>query len=118
MKKHKFTGEICVYCNKAPADTSDHAIGRKFFLEERRGNLPQVPACRSCNNRKSELESYLMTVLPFGAKNVDAGTILTKLVPPRLEKNAKLNRKLTRGYNRSGGMSIKFYQSRLLNSLG
>jgi|SRR5580704_5809476 hypothetical protein len=106
--KHKFNGEVCVYCNKAPADTSDHAIGRKFFLEERRGNLPQVPACKRCNNRKSELEAYLMTVLPFGAKNADAAEILAKLVPPRLEKNAKLERKLRTGYERSGGTAIPF----------
>ena len=32
--KHKFTGEICVYCNKAPSETKDHTVGRKFFLEE------------------------------------------------------------------------------------
>ncbi len=81
--KHKFTGEICVFCNKAPSDTSDHALGRKFFLEERRGDLPQVPACKSCNNKKAEYEAYLMTVLPFGAKNSDAGQILSKLVPRR-----------------------------------
>ena len=49
-----------------------------------------------------------MTVLPFGAKNVDATKILSELVPPRLEKNAKLRRKLVRGYDRSGGTSIPF----------
>jgi hypothetical protein len=106
--KHKFTGEICVFCNKAPSDTSDHALGRKFFLEERRGDLPQVPACKSCNNKKAEYEAYLMTVLPFGAKNSDAGQILSKLVPRRLAKNAKLHRKLRRGYDASGGTSIPF----------
>jgi hypothetical protein len=106
--KHKFAGQICIFCNDAPSETTDHALGRKFFLEERRGNLPQVPACRSCNNRKAELEYYLMTVLPFGAKNADAAEILSKLVPPRLEKNAKLRRKLVRGFNRSGGTSIPF----------
>jgi hypothetical protein len=83
-------------------------VGRKFFLEERRGNLPQVPACRRCNNRKAELEAYLMTVLPFGAKNADAAEILKKLVPSRLAKNAKLTRKLVKGYERSGGNSIPF----------
>jgi SEC-C motif len=106
--KHKFSGETCIYCNNAPADTSDHALGKKFFLEERRGNLPQVPACRRCNNRKAELEAYLMTVLPFGAKNPDAAEILSKLVPPRLAKNAKLTRRLAKGYDRSGGTSIPF----------
>lgn len=106
--KHKFSGETCIYCNNAQAESSDHVVGRKFFLEERRGNLPQVPACKRCNNRKSELEAYLMTVLPFGAKNADAAEILAKLVPPRLEKNAKLERKLRRGYERSGGTAIPF----------
>jgi hypothetical protein len=106
--KHKFSGETCIYCNGAQAESSDHVVGRKFFLEERRGNLPQVPACKRCNNRKSELEAYLMTVLPFGAKNADAAQILAKLVPPRLQKNAKLERKLRRGYERSGGTAIPF----------
>lgn len=66
--KHKFAGEVCVYCAKAAADTSDHVIARKFFLVERRADLPQVPACTRCNGRKAELESYLMMILPFGAK--------------------------------------------------
>jgi len=65
-------------------------------------------ACKRCNNRKSELEAYLMTVLPFGAKNADAAEILARLVPPRLEKNAKLERKLRRGYECSGGTAIPF----------
>jgi hypothetical protein len=106
--KHKFDGQTCIYCNDTQAESSDHVVGRKFFLEQRRGNLPQVPACKRCNNRKSELEAYLMTVLPFGAKNADAAEILAKLVPPRLEKNAKLERKLRRGYERSGGTAIPF----------
>jgi hypothetical protein len=114
--KHKFGGEICVYCNIAPAESKDHVVGRKFFLEERRGNLPQVPSCKRCNNRKSELEAYLMTVLPFGAKNVDAVKILTKLVPPRLEKNAKLEQKLRKGYERSGGTAIPRFCRTLAHS--
>jgi hypothetical protein len=106
--KHKFSGETCIYCGKAAADSSDHVVGRKFFLVERRANLPQVPACKSCNNRKSKLENYLMIVLPFGAKHRDAVANLQKLVLPRLENkaNAKLFRKLQKGYARSGGTSI------------
>jgi len=70
--KHKFHGETCVYCASAAADTSDHAVGRKFFLVERRGNLTQIPACKACNSHKSKLESYLMIVLGVGAKHPDA----------------------------------------------
>ena len=48
-------------------------------------------------------------MLPFGAKNADADcNPESKMVPRRLEKNAKLRRKLVRGYDRSGGTSIPF----------
>jgi hypothetical protein len=105
--KHKFYGEPCIYCGaEAEEITADHVVGKKFFVEERRDNLPQVPACKPCNNRKSQLEGYLMTVHAFGAKHEDAAELLAKLVPPRLEKNAKLARKLRRGYERTGGSAI------------
>jgi hypothetical protein len=107
--KQKFGDGICIYCGAA-AESSDHVLARKFFLVERRGDLPQAPACKRCNNRKSQLENYLMIVLPFGAKNADAAEILRKLVQPRLENkaNAKLLRELQRGYALSGGTSIPF----------
>jgi hypothetical protein len=106
--KRKFIGETCVYCGRAAADTSDHVVGRNFFLVDRRGNLPQVPACRRCNGFKAELENYLMAVLPFGAKHHDAVANLKTLVAHRLEhpSNAKLRRKLQMGFDRSGGESI------------
>jgi hypothetical protein len=57
-----------------------------------------------------------MILLPFGAKHPDAAANLTTLVPPRLEKNAKLRRKLERAFARSGGTSIPF-DSKLLEEL-
>jgi SEC-C motif len=107
--KHKFSGDTCIYC-EAAAESSDHVVARKFFVVERRGDLPQAPACKRCNNRKSKLENYLMIVLPFGANNPDAAEILRKLVLPRLENkaNAKLLRELQKGYALSGGTSIPF----------
>jgi SEC-C motif-containing protein len=108
--KRKFRNEVCVYCNDAPAESSDHVVGRKFFLEERRGDLPQAPACEPCNNRKSQWENYLMIVLAFGAKHRDAAVNLQTQVSHRLENkaNAKLLRKLQKGYDKSGGTSIPF----------
>jgi len=108
--KRKFRKEVCVYCNDAPAESSDHVVGRKFFLEERRGDLPQVPACEPCNNRKSQLENYLMIVLGLSAKHRDAAVNLQTQVSHRLENkaNAKLLRKLKKGYENSGGTSIPF----------
>jgi len=108
--KHKFEGQTCIYCGKAPSESKDHIVGRNFFLVERRGDLPQVPACKRCNNRKSGFENYLMIVLAFGAKHQDALANLQKLVAHRLENkaNAKLLRKLERGFARSGGKTIPF----------
>ncbi len=108
--KHNFDGEICIYCNEAPAESKDHTVARNFFLVEHRDNLPRVLACKRCNNKKSQLEKYLMIVLAFGAKHPDAKRNLDELVRPRLENewNSKLYRRLKRDYERSGGMSVSF----------
>lgn len=87
--------KICVYCNNQSSTvTGDHIIPRSFFLEKERANIPKVPACIKCNKEKSDLEHYLATVLPFGAKHLTARENLTKLVPKRLNKNAKLFKQL------------------------
>jgi hypothetical protein len=104
----KYKGKQCVYCVEALATTSDHVIGRNFFLENRRGYLPQVPACTSCNGAKSELENYLMAVLAFGARHSDAAVNLQTMIPKRLKKNAKLNAELEAEFAKSGGTTIPF----------
>lgn len=113
--KHKFTGEMCVYCGRAEGTTKDHVVGRGFFLVEDRGNLPQAPACKRCNGEKAALECYLMNVLPFGAKHADAGTILKTLVAHRLNdpSNAKIRKQLEREARRSGFESVPIDSSRL-----
>jgi hypothetical protein len=108
MSNKKYRGKQCVYCVDATATTSDHVIGRKFFLGNRRGYLPQVPACTSCNGAKSELENYLMAVLGFGARHSEAAVNLQTMIPKRLKKNAKLNAKLEAGFAKSGGTTIPF----------
>jgi len=113
--KRKFRNEVCIYCNDEPAESSDHIVGRKFFLEERRADLPQAPACKRCNSQKSEMENYLMIVLGFGGKHRDAETNLKTLVARRLENkaNANLLLKLRKGYEKSGGTSIPFEHKKL-----
>jgi hypothetical protein len=88
----KFKGKTCIYCGTAKSSqTGDHVFAREFFLPDRRDNIPQVPACIKCNNEKSILEHYLITILPFGGKHLDAYQNLAKMVPRRLEKNNKLH---------------------------
>lgn len=101
MGSKQYKNKRCVYCGRDGAsDTGDHVIARGFFLPSERANLPQVPACRQCNNEKSRLEHHLLTVLPFGARHTAASRTLDELVPARLEKNARLHRDLLGAWNR------------------
>lgn len=94
----KFKGKQCVYCESGKSTKSgDHIFPRKLFLEHRRGNLPKVPCCKNCNDNKSRLEHYLLTILPFGARHADALENLTSQVPGRLDQNVSLHKKLYQG---------------------
>jgi hypothetical protein len=93
----KYKGKICVYCADAVSVTGDHVFAREFFLENQRDNLPQVPACEKCNNRKSVLEHYLTSVLPFGGMHAQAEETLKAMMPKRLAANKKLHRVMRDG---------------------
>ena len=96
---------VCVYCSDQPACTGDHVFARSFFVVRVRDNLPQVPACEACNNRKADLERYLTTVLPFGGLHPDAHENLVEQVPRRLTNNLRLPRELAAGRRPSGTRS-------------
>lgn len=89
-----------MYCSQRPSETGDHIFAREFFIVSRRDNLPQVPACSSCNGEKGVLEHYLTAVLPFGGCHTDAKVNLKSMVPPRLEKNESLHRRLKTGWTK------------------
>jgi hypothetical protein len=93
----KFKSEICVYCNRRQSTTADHVFARGLFLVPERNNLIKVPSCKECNNDKSKLEHYLVSVLPFGGRHRDSEGHLAQLVPKRLERNQKLKRQLSSG---------------------
>lgn len=97
----RYRGKTCVYCCKPESsETADHVLARQFVLERSRAGLPKVPACGPCNRAKSQLEHYLTAVMPFGGTHPDATEALTSLVPPRLEKNRKIQRHLADGMER------------------
>lgn len=97
----RWKGKTCVYCTVPESSTTaDHVIARGFFPADKRTNLPQVPACEPCNGRKSDLEHYLSSVLPFGSVTADAHKYLEQFVAPRLEKNQRLARELSAGLDK------------------
>ena len=91
----RFKGKICAYCSTRPAVTGDHIFARAFFLEDKRDNLPQAPACAECNGLKSTLEHYLTTVLPFGGRHPGASENLEK-GEARLSKKPKVTERAYR----------------------
>lgn len=92
----RFQNKPCAYCDGIGV-TADHIFARNFFPVADRDNLPQVSACEPCNRTKSELEHYLLSVLPFGGNHPSSSAILATEVPRRLEKNRKLHNALSEG---------------------
>jgi hypothetical protein len=91
LKKLKDT--MCVYCATRSATTHDHVFAKGFFLEARRGDLPQVPACGPCNATKAILEHYLTAVLAFGGRHADAAANLQgHSVSPRTWPSSEVSR--------------------------
>jgi hypothetical protein len=92
------SGEPCVYCHGARLSTrsGDHVFARQFFAEERRGNLPKVPARVECNAEKSQLEHYLTAVLPNVGCHQHAQVART-MAASRLAANERLRRELEEG---------------------
>lgn len=97
MASKKYKNKTCAYCGKPGASQSgDHIFAREFFLERQRPHLPQVPACTSCNNTKSQLETYLLQLMPLGANHPDAHEAIRTLMPKRARNrgNKALHRAL------------------------
>ena len=112
-----YANHLCVYCQERPSTRiGDHVFARSFFAMNRRAYLPKAPGCMMCGGRKSELEHYLATVLPFGGLHADAVANLETAVPPRLEKNHRLKRELEAGLavrSPLAGMTLPFDVTKL-----
>lgn len=95
----KYKGKTCVYCGASgKSETKDHVVARQFVLSRHRHNLPTVPACRACNNKKSALEKYCTTVLPFGGRHSDARETMISMVPKRLKADFKLSNSIRKNF--------------------
>lgn len=106
MGSKKYQNKTCAYCGvEGASTTADHVFAREFFLGGKRDNIPKVPSCNSCNNKKSVLEHYLATLLPFGGSHENSSENLSQMVPKRLNKNKRLHRDL-HANQRSGWYKI------------
>ena len=95
MTSKRYMGKPCAYCGvDGSSSTVDHVIAKSFFFEEDRANLPQVPACKKCNNDKSGLEHYATAALLTGTKHVEGDRYRQEEVAPRITKNRKLQMEL------------------------
>ena len=95
-KLHK--GKTCAYCSLPGASqTGDHVLARSMVAEPLRGEIPVVPACAACNNKKVDLEHYAASIIPFGGRHAGASARLVADVPKRLAKNQRLHRELAAG---------------------
>lgn len=91
----RYKGKMCPYCGlDGISTTADHVIARAFFLEEDRANLPKVPSCGPCNNRKSQLEAEVSSVLMVASQHVEADKYRKQMVVPRIARNEKIQQKL------------------------
>lgn len=94
----RYKNKTCVYCGAdGISQTADHVFAREFVPIQHRGDLPKVPACQPCNNAKSELEHYLLAVLPFGSRHPISSAMLYSEVPKRLGANRRLHHHLAAG---------------------
>ncbi|WP_186138439.1 HNH endonuclease [Burkholderia gladioli] len=98
MGSKGFKNKTCVYCGRETvSETADHVVAREFFRVGERANLPKVPACNVCNNAKSQLEHYVLAVLPMGGVHPDAVATIVEQVARRIGRNEKLRRNLAVG---------------------
>src|ERR1035441_7310777 len=102
MKK-RLRGKTCIYCCERPATTDDHIFAVGFFhrADQDGKALPKVPACERCNNEKSKLDEYAMTVLAFGGRHPSSAVNLLENGGKRLVKNHALRNRIREGTGRA-----------------
>lgn len=94
----RYKGKDCAYCGKpGSSSTNDHVVAQSFFLDDERAtglDLPQVPACSSCNNEKSRLENYVVSAVLIGSRHPESQRYRSEKIVPRLIRNRKLQAEL------------------------
>lgn len=95
MFSNPFRDKICVYCgaviNRRPC------LREEILFANDPRDLPQMPACLTCNNKKSDLETYatVMLTLACHPSSLHMEAYIEQ-AQRRLTKNVRLQRQLER----------------------
>lgn len=98
----KWKGKTCAYCGvPGSSQSKEHVLARAFVLDRHRGHLPAVPACKSCNAKKSALETYLATYLLAAGRHEHAAEMLQTHGPGRLRSNPRAREDFERAISKT-----------------
>jgi hypothetical protein len=102
----KYKGSLCVYCGINPSDSADHIISKSIFYDPKKVDIPQVPACSDCNNKKAKIEHTLSAVLPFGGRHLLAKEHLRQSkIRRRLARNIPLQRRVKKALEKGARLT-------------
>ena len=82
---------ICVYCGANPATTGDHVVPKCLFIPPLPQDVVVVPACRACNEDKSQDDSYLRDILVMDYQGSE-NPVAREIFQTKVMRSAKRNR--------------------------
>jgi hypothetical protein len=67
--------QLCVYCNRAPADTVDHIPPKLLLARPYPNNLLTVPSCSKCNSSFQKQDEYTRVIASVEIRNANHETV-------------------------------------------
>lgn len=104
----KYIGKPCAYCG-GMSTTADHVFPRKFFSREV-SDLPKVPACKTCNGKKSGLERDAIALFSLVGRHPDSIKNFNDNALRRLAKTPELRRSMAQSTEKlveDGGLLVQ-----------
>ena len=89
-KRKKSQGE-CAYCG-CKAEAIEHVIARQFYFGEapHKHNIPRVPTCNNCNQKKQRSEDLAGVLLTLMSGEDTALDVANKRISRTLNQNKKI----------------------------
>ncbi len=84
MPRRRKVFSACPYCGKSGKMSREHVIPQGLFSNGLPGDLPKIPVCELCNNKKSRYDNYLRDFLLLDMHSCDQPE--ARELFPRLER--------------------------------